>query len=47
MLARMWSKGNSHSLLVEMQICPTTVEISVAVPQKLGSNPPQDPVVHF
>ena len=39
----MWSEGTSHPLLVGMQTCATTVEISVAVPQETGSQPPSGP----
>jgi hypothetical protein len=34
MLGRMWNKGNTHSLLVGVQTCATTVEIGTAVPQE-------------
>jgi hypothetical protein len=34
MLARMWRKRNTPPLLVELQSCTTTLEISLAVPQK-------------
>ena len=40
MLERMWSEGNTHPLLVGMQTCTATVEISVAVSQETGSQPP-------
>lgn len=33
MLARMWSKGNTHPQLVIVQIFTATVKISVALPQ--------------
>jgi hypothetical protein len=36
MLARMWRKRNTPPLLVEFQTCTTTLEISLAVPQKIG-----------
>ena len=36
MLARMWRKGNTPPLLVGLQACTTTLEISLAVPQKIG-----------
>ena len=39
MLERMWSKGNTHPLLVGMQTCTTTLEISMAVSQKIGNQP--------
>ena len=43
MLKRMWWEGNSHPLLVGMQTCAATVEISVAVSQENGSQPPSWP----
>jgi hypothetical protein len=36
MLARMWRKRNIPPLLVGLQACTTTLEISVEVPQKTG-----------
>jgi hypothetical protein len=36
MLARMWRKRNIPPLLVGLQACTTTLEISLAVPQKIG-----------
>jgi hypothetical protein len=36
MLARMWRKRNTPPLLVELQACTTTLEISLVVPQKTG-----------
>ena len=39
MLERMWSKEHSHPLLVGMQTCATTLEISVAASQKIGIQP--------
>ena len=36
MLARMWRKRNTPPLLVELQACTTTLEISLMVPQKIG-----------
>jgi hypothetical protein len=36
MLARMWKKRNTLPLLVELQADTTTLEISLAVPQKIG-----------
>ena len=36
MLARMWRKRNTPPLLVGLQACTTTLEISRAVPQKIG-----------
>jgi hypothetical protein len=35
MLARMWRKRNTPSLLVGLQAGTTTLEISLAVPQKI------------
>jgi hypothetical protein len=34
MLARMWRKRNTPPLLVGLQACTTTLEVSLAVPQK-------------
>ena len=36
MLAWMWTKRNTPPLLVGVQACTTTLEISLAVPQKIG-----------
>jgi hypothetical protein len=36
MLARMWRKRNTPPLLVGVQACTTTLESSLAVPQKTG-----------
>jgi hypothetical protein len=36
MLERMWRKKNTPSLLVGLQACTTTLEISLVVPQKIG-----------
>ena len=36
MMARMWRKRNTPPLLVELQACTTSLEISLAVPQKIG-----------
>jgi hypothetical protein len=36
MLVRMWRKRNTPPLLVGLKACTTTLEISVAVPQKIG-----------
>jgi hypothetical protein len=35
MLARMWNKRHTPPLLLEVQICIATMEINMAVPQKL------------
>ena len=37
MLERKWSKGITPPLLVGMQTCTTTLEISMAVSQKIGT----------
>lgn len=37
MLARMWSKENTHLLLVGVQTRTATMDISLAVPQKDGN----------
>jgi hypothetical protein len=36
MLARMWRKKNTPPLLVGVQACTTTLEISLVLPQKIG-----------
>jgi hypothetical protein len=36
MLTRMWRKRNTPPLLVGLQACTTTLEISLVVPQKIG-----------
>jgi hypothetical protein len=36
MLARMWRKRDTPPLLVGFQACTTTLDISLAVPQKIG-----------
>jgi hypothetical protein len=36
MLAWMWRKRNTPPLFVGLQACTTTLEISLAVPQKIG-----------
>ena len=43
-LAWMWSKRNTHLLLVGVQTCIATMEISVVVPQE-DVNLPQDPPI--
>ena len=40
MLVRMWRKRNTPPLLVELQACTTTLEISLAVHQKIGHSTP-------
>ena len=39
MLERMWNKGDFHPLLVGTQTCPTTLEISLTISQKIGTQP--------
>ena len=41
----MWTEGNTHPLLVGMQTCATTLEISVADFQEIGINLSQDPAI--
>jgi hypothetical protein len=36
MLVKMWRKRKTPPLLVGLQACTTTLEISLAVPQKIG-----------
>ena len=45
MLAWMWGKRHTHTLLVELQICAATLESSMENPQKTGMDPPFDPVI--
>ena len=45
MLARMWRKKNTPPLLVGLQTCTTTLEISLAVPQKINIVLPKDPAI--
>jgi hypothetical protein len=45
MLVRMWRKRNTSPLLVGLQVCTTTLEISLAVPQKLDVVLPVDPAI--
>jgi hypothetical protein len=40
MLVRMWRKRNTPPLLVGLQVGTTTLEISLAVPQKIGHTIP-------
>jgi hypothetical protein len=39
MLARMWRKRNTPPLLLGLQACTTTLELSLAVSQKIGKVP--------
>ena len=45
MLARMWRKRNTPPLLVGLQACTTTLEISLAVPQKMDIVLLEDPAI--
>ena len=45
MLARMWRKRNTPPLLVGLQACTTTLEISLVVPLKLDIVLPEDPAI--
>jgi hypothetical protein len=36
MLVMMWRKRNTPPLLVGLQVCTTTLDVSLAVPQKIG-----------
>ena len=45
MLERMWSKGNTHPLMMGMETCSTTLESVWQFLRKLGINIPQDPAI--
>jgi hypothetical protein len=45
MLARIWSKRNIPPLLVGLQACTTTLEISLAIPQELIIVVLEDPTI--
>ena len=45
MLTRMWRKGNPSALLVGMQTGATTVENSMAFPQKFKTELPYEPAI--
>jgi hypothetical protein len=45
MLARMWRKRNTPPLLVGLQAYTTTLQISLAVPQKIGHSTTRDPTI--
>jgi hypothetical protein len=45
MLVRMWRKRNTPPLLVGLQACTTTLEISLVVPQKLDIVLLEDPAI--
>ena len=37
MLMRMWNKGNTATLLMEVQTCKATMEVNMVVSLKIGS----------
>jgi len=45
MLASMWRKRNNPPLLVGLQACTTTLEISLVVSQKIGHSIPEYPAI--
>jgi hypothetical protein len=45
MLERRWRKRNTPPLLVALQVGRTTLEISLAVPQKIGHILPEVPLI--
>ena len=45
MLERLWGKGNTSVLLVGMQASTSSLNVSVAISQKIGNNLPQDPAI--
>jgi hypothetical protein len=45
MLGRIWTKRNTLQFLVGLQACTTTLEISLAVPQKLDIVLLKDPAI--
>jgi hypothetical protein len=45
MLARMWRMRNTPPLLVGLQACTTTLEVSLEVPQKIGHSTTEDPSI--
>ena len=45
MLAKIWKKGKTHDLLVEMQIGAATMENSMKLPQNIKLELSYDPVV--
>jgi hypothetical protein len=44
-LVRMWRKRNTPPLLVGLQACTTTLEITMTIPQKIGPEDPAIPVL--
>jgi hypothetical protein len=45
MLVRMWRKRDTPPLLVGLQACTTTLEISLEVPQKISHSTTEDPAI--
>ena len=45
MLAKTWSKENTHPLLFGVQMCTATMPINVAFLKKMKINLPQDPTI--
>jgi hypothetical protein len=45
MLERIWRKRNTPPLLVGLQACTTTLEINLAVPQKIENSTTKDPAI--
>jgi hypothetical protein len=45
MLVKMWRKRNTPLLLVGLQACTTTLEVSLEVPQKIGHNNTRRPEI--
>ena len=45
MLVRMWIKRDTPPLLVGLQACTTTLEISLVVPHKIGLVLLEDPAI--
>ena len=45
MLARMWRKRNTPPLLVGLQACTTTLEITLEIPQKIGHSTTGGPAI--
>ena len=45
MLMRMWSKSNTHLLLMGVQPCRASIEINMVVPRDEGTNLLQEPAI--
>jgi hypothetical protein len=45
MLQRMWRKRKTPPLLMGLQACTTTLDISLVVPQKIDIILPEDPAI--